>query len=317
MNYMSIKEKFDTIFENADKFADGRRAYCLFLSFFEKIIYKNATVNFFLLKLYEKNFYERRKYLSEKDKCKLESLNDADISLLQDKEKFNIAFKDKIGRDYIYPAHSTYNEFVIFCKKHPAFIVKTNWTAQGSGIYKYRINENSDLKDLFKKFSDEYVMLEEIIVQHEELNKLNSSSVNTVRVATLLKNNKVNIVAAALRIGNGDVVDNLHGGGFGCSVDVETGIVKSLGFDGIGNGYIIHPVSKAIIPGFQVPNWDTVISTVTEAAQRVSQFKWIGWDVAVTESGAVLIEGNHNQGIDLIQIGNDGLKPDIKAILNN
>ena len=55
-----------------------------------------------------------------------------------------------------------------------------------------------------------------------------------------------------------------------------------------------HPVTGVELLGFQVPLWQEIISTVKEAALVAKNNRSIGWDVAVTSKGPLLIEGNHN-----------------------
>ena len=49
--------------------------------------------------------------------------------------------------------------------------------------------------------------------------------------------------------------------------------------------------------GFQIPNWNVLLQEVEEAAKLLPQCRFIGWDVAITEMGIELIEGNHNPGL--------------------
>ena len=46
------------------------------------------------------------------------------------------------------------------------------------------------------------------------------------------------------------------------------------------------------ILGFQVPQWDDVVQLVTEAAGVTPQLRYDSWDIAVTDRGVLLIEGN-------------------------
>lgn len=295
----------------------GKRLYCYIVTLTEKLIF-NIPVSFaFAYDFYSKNFFERRKYISNADLKKLEALNPNDKSILQSKVDFDSFFKEYIRRDYLYVKNSSFEDFCAFIQKHPTYMEKTNWACEGIGITKHTVNNSDNLETLYKKYSDEYVLLEEVLTQHPAMNDLNSSSVNTVRIATLTHNNEVHIIAAALRMGNGGVTDNLHGGGLCASVDTESGIVQSVGYDKFNKKYFKHPVSNKIIIGFQIPNWDNVIATTIEAAKLIPEFKWIGWDIAVTPVGVAIIEGNHNQGIDLVQIGGEGLKPKIKKIFKN
>ena len=70
--------------------------------------------------------------------------------------------------------------------------------------------------------------------------------------------------------------------------------------------------------GYQLPNWQIAIDTVKIAAEKLSQCRFIGWDVAFTADGVELIEGNHNPGIFTMEsLGTPGAYADVIKILNN
>ena len=70
--------------------------------------------------------------------------------------------------------------------------------------------------------------------------------------------------------------------------------------------------------GFQIPNWNKAIETVIKAAEKIPQCRFIGWDVAFTDKGVELIEGNHNPGLFTLEsLGTPGAYADIMAILNS
>ena len=70
-----------------------------------------------------------------------------------------------------------------------------------------------------------------------------------------------------------------------------------------------HPTTGLTIPGFQVPQWEQVRRTVEEAVTLVPNAIIVGWDVAVTAQGPVLIEGNAYPSVQIMQTaGMQGLK---------
>ena len=72
-----------------------------------------------------------------------------------------------------------------------------------------------------------------MVQQHCEMAEFNTSSVNTLRIVTMLcPDNTVIIPAAFLRMGRkGRCVDNFHFYGIAAAIDIETGIVKTTGVD--------------------------------------------------------------------------------------
>lgn len=59
-----------------------------------------------------------------------------------------------------------------------------------------------------------------------------------------------------------------------------------------------HPRTGNRLAGFQVPYWQDVRDMVSEAACKFRPIRTIGWDVAITPEGPVIIEGNTSWGID-------------------
>lgn len=151
------------------------------------------------------------------------------------------------------------------------------------------------------------------------MSNFNPSSVNTVRIATLYQNGKVYLLSSALRIGAGDgPTDNLHGEGVAIAVDLDTGLTISKGYTNLCKQYLLHPISKLPLIGFQIPNWDMAKKCVIDAAKLAYEkigAQFVGWDVAILENGVALIEGNPHQANDLIQLGQGGIWDKLKEIL--
>ena len=100
---------------------------------------------------------------------------------------------------------------------------------------------------------------------------------------------------ALRRAGVGDsIVDNTALGGYYYEVDLPTGVVVSKGINKEGDLCVIHPSSGIVMLGFKVPHWDKVMQASLDAARKIPQVALVGWDVAITEEGVEIIEGNDN-----------------------
>lgn len=140
-------------------------------------------------------------------------------------------------------------------------------------------------------------LAEAFVQQHPELDHLSSSGLNTLRLITQLDpNNEVVFLGARLRITVNSHVDNLAAGNLAAPVDLETGVVNgSAVYSDIEKPPVdIHPVTGVPIKGFKVPWFKEALQMVKEAALHNTRNRSIGWDVAITESGPDLIEGNHD-----------------------
>ena len=303
-----IKEIVDKI----DEYADGRRFHWVFIIFARRIFLGDSVMSFFQNELYKYNRYERKQFWTARFQKKQDKLwNSNDNSVLTCREKTNRTFKKFISRDWLYVPESSLHDFKNFIEKHHSFILKKNWCAQGIGIEKVSLPDNlseEELTNLYVKYKESFCMLEEIVRQHAKMKTLSKKSVNTIRVATYNNAGNVFVVATAIRCGKGkSVTDNLQGGGLCAAVDAKSGIIKSYGFDEQLDKYLLHPDTGAQILGFNIPHWNKVLETAIEAHKLIPEIKWVGWDIAITEDGVELIEGNKCQGQHLILTGNIGL----------
>lgn len=148
-------------------------------------------------------------------------------------------------------------------------------------------------------------LLEERIDQHEQMASLFPQAVNTIRVMTVIDaTDKAKVLGASLRMSVERNNDNFSTGGISAPVDWETGEV-------IGPAvpkwpprkkHYYHPVTSTAINGFQIPMWTEVRELIYEVLHVVPEVRTVGWDVAITPNGPILVEGNHNWNADVWQI---------------
>ncbi len=211
---------------------------------------------------------------------------------------------DLFHREVILAPTCGENVFLDFVKKHNTVVIKPNIGSYGRNIKILKYENDEQVLQHFREIKNDTVC-EKYIHQHKTLNELNPFSVNSLRIVSLRHDeHNIEIVSATLKTGGqaGSFIDNMHGGGIGAQVDIETGIVSTFGFDYSGNRYARHPISGAQFIGINIPNWSKAISLVKEAHSRVDESRIIGWDVAITEDGADIIEANSAPGPRLMQV---------------
>lgn len=105
---------------------------------------------------------------------------------------------------------------------------------------------------------------------------------------------------------------NLHQGGIGTGVDLETGITHHA----VQRNRFVerHPDTGRPVVGMRVPYWDEVLDMSRRVARAVG-LGYIGVDIVVDEdAGPMLLEANARPGL-AIQIANGrGLLPRLRAI---
>ena len=155
------------------------------------------------------------------------------------------------------------------------------------------------------------VLVQPRIEQHPLLAALYPHAVNTVRIDTLLTEEGFVHNAAVLRIGmGGAVVDNGAAGGLIVGLDLETGRLRPRARQQPKFGtqwHAHHPDTGVALGTLTVPHWDLLRATVVRAAEAMRPLGSLGWDVAITTEGVVLIETNARWGVNIMQIGWGGL----------
>lgn len=172
---------------------------------------------------------------------------------------------------------------------------------QGVGAFKVnreQLNTNFDIEKLYFVVSKNNYVYQQVVVQHPEMSRLNPTSLNTMRIDTFrAPGGKAEIISALLRVGGGgNYIDAVSAGGVFVGIHLDSGHLKEKArnfFHGsrVFGTFKSNPLNGIPFEGFQVPFFDKVKETVTQAAESLPT-AMIGWDVAVSPSGPVLIEAN-------------------------
>lgn len=272
------------------------RIYLLFDIVFCSIKYGSGPYDYQEFEFYNLNSKERRTYLTRvKNNQIVKMFNNKEMSRkFDDKIEFNKIFNKYLKRDWLY-IDNNYKEFVKFCDNKKDFIAKPVDGSGGEGIELINVDQKK-LKSIYEYLvSNNKLLVEEKIIQNKRIAKLNSTSVNTFRIVTFFDGKDTHILNVVFKIGNGGVTDNFSSGSMYTFVRDGKIIVPAIDRD--DNIFYEHPISKVKIVGYEIPNYDKAIDLVKKCAKEVSEVKYVGWDVAITDNDAVIIEGNCFPGV--------------------
>jgi len=145
--------------------------------------------------------------------------------------------------------------------------------------------------------------VEQWIEPHRTLGALRPGSTPTLRLLTLALPEGVVVHAATLKVPRGESgVDNLAKGNLVAAVDLASGRV-GVAVDGSGDArHARHPDSGAAIEGETIPHWQAVLDVGRRGAVAMSDSRALGWDIAVTDSGPVVIEANRSWCLKVVQL---------------
>lgn len=294
---------------------ENNRSYLLLLCDYTIVLLKRGFVfnDYLNYQLYNKTRKERKEYVSVKDQDKFYEL----VSPSKYKDSFSIKsnfmriFKDYTKRDFIYKENK-YNEFLSFIESHKEIIVKPIDGLGGASVSKVKTKNIKNPKLFFNEMKKSNYLLEELIIQHKDMAKYAPNSVNTLRIMTSNINNNPKILFASARFGNGkSTVDNFHQGGMAVLLNINTGEVISDAIDKKLNKYTAHPYSGIKFKGSKIPYYDKCQKMVLEAAKVIPEIGVVGWDVAITPNGPVIVEGNRRAGFDIVQVLSERGRKDI------
>ena len=182
----------------------------------------------------------------------------------------------------------------------------------GKGCFKVtKLNYENEIKKHAQVILNSNYVHTEVIKQHELINRIHSTSINTLRMITLITSSgDIEIVSVFMRFGVGDsVVDNASSGGFFVGINLDDGTLKSRGhfLPQFGGEEITeHPESGFKFEGFSIPYYREACEIITNAVKVIPN-RFIGWDVAICPNGPVIIEANTQPHLQMSNIAYGGL----------
>lgn len=132
-------------------------------------------------------------------------------------------------------------------------------------------------------------------------------ALGTLRIATFLSERGVQLLYALVRIPTGDNVhDNFSGGNSGnliACVDLRAGhLMRVFGrrdarFNHLVDSFDANPDSGQLLAGQAIPAWTEIVELVRRAAEAFPTLSLLGWDIAPSAQGPLIIEANSNPDI--------------------
>lgn len=213
-------------------------------------------------------------------------------------------FSEYIKREWmIVDAQTSESDVRTFIQKHQIVIAKPNAGEQGKGVMKIKVEDQTKINELLDLKSHNVFVLEECLKNIEDLDRMNPSSLNTIRCYTMIdKEGKDRIMEIMLRVGApGSHVDNWGSGGVGYNFDIETGICKGPGIDKKGKTHMLHPGSQFPVVGYKLPDYEKLLDYIHQLMNVDRTARFVGWDIALTPNGYDLVEMNCPGGHDFLQ----------------
>jgi len=243
-----------------------------------------------------------------------------DYQLANDK----ILAKDFLGRIGV-PTAETYHVYTALfeldsviedLKNYSNFVIKPANGSRGNGILileqpepgKYfslsgKNYTQAELKYfiasiIFGKFSmgqQDQALIERMLVPDSRIKSLSYGGFSDIRV--LISQEKFILAMLRLATKASDGKANLHQGGIGVGVDLQTGVTTHAILK--DRQIQIHPDTKAELIGFMLPEWNRILELSRLIAEQCP-LKYIGVDLIIDDrEGPMVIEFNARPGLEI------------------
>lgn len=163
-------------------------------------------------------------------------------------------------------------------------------------------------------YLDRGVLVEETAHNCDVIGRMNPSSLNTFRVITFrFPERGWQVICVNLKVGRQDsAVDNSGAGGLAVSIDDDGVTGQAIDFS-THTRHSHHPDSGTVLAGVQIDGFRSVVDLAVAGSRHFSQMGILGWDIALTDEGPVIIEVNASPACEYPQVMYGGIVTDEMA----
>lgn len=160
------------------------------------------------------------------------------------------------------------------------------------------------LSDIETNYAAGYVF-QPLIRPHPDVTSLCGERLACARILTALTETGPKVIRTCWKIPAGaNMADNYwRAGNLLAQVDIDSGrVLRATSGAGLeARVHDRHPDTDIPLPGFVIPQWAEMKALALRGARLMRHMPLIGWDIAPSESGAVIVEMNETPDFFLVQ----------------
>jgi hypothetical protein len=174
----------------------------------------------------------------------------------------------------------------------------------------FRVETRELVKRLSEHPSGRAWLLQRRASNHPELRAIFGEALVCIRVVSGICGDEVTFLGSVLCFGAADSIISQNG--LTVSVDLESGRLGQAFHSSESQDFLSrNPENGHMIEGVILPDWARLLDTVIAAHRRLSDYPFLGWDMALTNEGPLVIEANGNFGTGAMQ------KPEPKPMIDD
>lgn len=191
--------------------------------------------------------------------------------------------------------------------------------ARGEGTHRWRLAGERDTEEIYQDTQGNKLTKAELtaalialsqkrdylvqpsLFNHPAIADLSPDALATIRIVTgRTPDGDIEPIAATFKMAWRPSVINTHG--LNSALDLTTGLLgPAYSYRLISVGFDRHPFTKAQIVGRSLPDWPKAVALAQAAHQHFPGYVFLGWDVALTHQGPLLLEGNAGWDVLTVQ----------------
>ncbi|WP_332671502.1 sugar-transfer associated ATP-grasp domain-containing protein [Aromatoleum sp.] len=248
--------------------------------------------------------------------------DDADLAThgaqrVRDATQLRTALQAAPGEMFVKTMAGTYGEGAFVLRREGDLFSFAGRTGSPDALFRYLIENLGD---------EQGWILQPRARSHESLRGVVSpNALATVRAVTQMRGDRAELLIADLKITVGDsVTDNFSKGKSGnllAGIDVASGRLGAA-WGSIRKDWPVmtpfanHPETGCRIEGYELPFWRDLVDVALRAQESVPQLRSLGWDIAATTDGIMLVEANSTYDVSILQVAHQrGLKRELQRAL--
>jgi Sugar-transfer associated ATP-grasp len=163
----------------------------------------------------------------------------------------------------------------------------------------------SELVSYCRQLANRYtVIVQPRLRNHPSIEQFSNGALCTLRVISYhLPKSRPKLFQSCFRMATGMAeADNFDAGGIAAGVSERGKLRAAVGKDVRGGLFTHHPDTQARIEGVDLPYWQEMVDLALLAHERLGGLCFVGWDIALTMDGPIVLEGNDKFGVGLAQM---------------
>lgn len=193
-----------------------------------------------------------------------------------------------------------YNEGILKCEQ-----IGGNLIVNGRNITR---------SEFFGMLSNRQWIVQKIYRSHPQIAKINDSALNSTRIVTMLNAIREPEYLAGFQAFavDSELSDSWGKGAIYVGIDPGQNRLKKWGYyhPSIGSGTItdIHPGTGVVFQDYKIDELGNAVRLCIKAHQLLYNHFIIGWDIAITADGPMILEANEKPGMNAVQCTDGGLR---------